>query len=94
MGALPDADRIKIKRGLSRWWSNLREPLNLNKANLDAAIAAADTWIDANAASFNAALPVAARTNLSAMQKTLLFCAVALMRQDVALLRRVFSEVD
>ncbi|HEY4690302.1 MAG TPA: hypothetical protein VIK33_13385 [Anaerolineae bacterium] len=94
MATLPDADRLRINRALSRWWSAFRERLDLNETNLNAAIAATDTWINDNAAAYNAALPVAARTSLTAAQKTLLFVAVALMRHDLALLRRIFSEVD
>jgi len=94
MATLPNADQLRIKRGLSRWWSALWERLDLNEADLSAAIAATDTWIDNNVASYNAALPVAARTNLTALQKTLLFVAVALMRHDINLLKRIFSEVD
>jgi len=94
MAPLPDADRQRIRRGLSRWWSNRREAMNLSRADLAAAIVATDTWIDNNQASYNNALPVAARTNLTAIQKTLLFCSVALMRVSVDLLRAVFSEVD
>ena len=68
--------------------------MNLSRADLQAAVVATDNWIDSNQASYNSALPVAARTNLTALQKTLLFCAVALMRVSVDLLRAVFSEVD
>jgi hypothetical protein len=94
MPALPDADRKRIWRGLSRWWSNVREPFALTKADLQAAIAATDTWIDSNQASFNSALPVAARNNMTLAQKTLLFCAVALMRQGLGYLKFIFGEVD
>ena len=94
MAPLPDADRVRIQRGLSRWWSNLREPLNLSRPNLLAAIVATDNWIDSNQASYNSALPAAARNNLTLIQKTLLFCSVALARVSINLLRAVFSEVD
>jgi hypothetical protein len=78
-----------------RWWSNLREPVaGLNKAQLQAAVDATDTWIDSNAAAFNAALPLPARTALTATQKTILFVAVTLMRHNQDLLRRIFGEVD
>ena len=94
MAALPTADRQRIKRGLARWFSGLRELLNLSDADFQAAVDATDTWIDANAAAYNTALPVAARTNLTASQKTLLFVAVALMRQGVVYLKSVFPESD
>jgi hypothetical protein len=41
---------------------------------------AADDWLSANAASFNAALPAAARAGLSPAQKARLVAAVALRR--------------
>jgi len=80
MAVLSTTDRARIWRGLMRYWSNLREVCGVSKADLLAAVDATDVWIDNNAASFNSALPVAARTNLTAGQKTLLFVAVALMR--------------
>lgn len=95
MAVLPDEDRAKIWRGIMRWWSNLREPVGeLSKADLRAAVDATDTWIENNQASYNAALPEVARSALTAAQKTLLFCAVALARVGVPMLRRVFGGVD
>lgn len=52
----------------------------LTKPEIAAAIAATDDWIDANQASFNAALPQPARSALSSAQKTFLFCFVAMRR--------------
>lgn len=94
MATLSTGDRQRIWRGLMRWWSNLREPVGLSKVDLQAAVDAADDWIDANQADYNNALPEAARTNLTAAQKTLLFCVVALARVSVPLLRRILGEVD
>lgn len=42
---------------------------NLTKAQLRAAIDAADTWVDSNAAAYNTALPAAARSALTVTQK-------------------------
>lgn len=53
---------------------------NFVKADLLAAVQATDSWIDSNAASFNAALPAAVRNGMSAAQKTELFCYVARRR--------------
>jgi hypothetical protein len=94
MAVLPDADRIRIWRGLQRWWSNLREAMPLNKADLRAAVNAADAWVDSNSASYNSALPLAARNGLTSNQKTLLLVAVILMRHNVTLLKTIFGEVD
>jgi hypothetical protein len=81
-----------------RYWSRKFEALgSVSKTELQNAVNATDSWIDSNQASFNAALPQPARDELTASQKTLLFCAVALMRVDpgnTALLSQVFGEVD
>jgi hypothetical protein len=95
MAVLPDTDRERIWRGLMRWWSNLQEPLaGITKAELRAAINAADSWMDDNTASFVSALPDPFRTNSTQSQKWLLFLAVALMRCDLDKLKRLFGEVD
>jgi len=94
MPILPASDILRIQRGLSRWWSNLREPFTISKANFNAAVVAADAWVDANAASYNTALPATFRNGATALQKSLLLVAVILMRFNVDLLKRIFSEVD
>jgi hypothetical protein len=98
MAQLSSDDRARIWRGLMRYWSSLRQIIGMRKSDLLAAINATDTWIDDNAASYNNALPTTAKNNLTADQKTLLFCAVALMRVDpglAVLLRRALGvEVD
>ena len=50
------------------------------KTDLAAAVSAADTWASSNAASFNSALPVTARNNLTTTQKALLLMYVVQMR--------------
>ena len=80
MAALSTADKLAIR---VLWGSDLsgrREAFGLSKADLDAAITATDNWIDTNAAAFNTALPVAARTTLTVAQKAELFMRVALKR--------------
>lgn len=94
MAELSSEDRARVWRGFMRYLSNLREPIALSKSELLAAVDATDTWINNNQASFNSALPSAAQSGLTTTQKTLLFCAVALTRVSIALLRRVFGEVD
>ena len=93
MAVLPDADRTRIQRGLMRYllFGGIASVL---KTDLKAAVDAADSWVDTNAASYNTALPVAFRNNASAAQKSLLLVAVVLMRFNVALLRNIFGEVD
>ena len=92
MAVLPDADRTRIWRGLMRIGERYADPID--KAALRAAVDATDDWIDANAASFNAALPVTARDNLTAAQKTLLFCAMAAFRVSQAFAQRLLGGMD
>jgi hypothetical protein len=67
-----------------RWWSTDGEPATIDKPALRAAVDAADAWVDSNAASFNSALPVAARTRLSARQKAKVLLAVIERRFGVS----------
>lgn len=80
MAVLSNAIRLQIRAAFASLISQRREPFALTRAQLDAAIAATDDWIDANAAAFNTALPAAARNGLSAAQKAELFSFVALRR--------------
>jgi len=96
MAELTTGDRQRIWRGLMRYWSNLREAVDASKPELLTTINETDAWIDDNQGSYNSALTYTA--NFTAVQKTLIFCAVALMRVDpgiAALLRRALGvEVD
>jgi len=94
MAQLSDEDRKRVWRGLMRFWSRDRELMALDKPELRAAVDATDTWIEDNQASFNAALPLPARTDLTATQKTFIFVAVAATRMSVAFARRLFGNVD
>ena len=80
MAVLSNAIRLELRALLGRRLSERRELFNLTKAQLDAAIAATDDWIDQNAAAYNSALPLAARNGLSTAQKAELFSLVALRR--------------
>jgi hypothetical protein len=78
-----------------RYWSKLREPLAVvNKSQIQDAVNATDVWIEDNQASYNAALPGPFRNNATAVQKTLLFVAVAAMRVSPAFARLLLGEVD
>lgn len=59
------------------------ETCGIVKADLRAAIDAADAWANSNAASFNTALPVPARTTLSAAQKAAILSYVVTKRWKV-----------
>ena len=81
MAVLPDLDRDRVVRFFMR-----RSTTSLGavtKADLRAAVDATDAWIDTNAASFNSALPVAFRTGATLVQKTALFCYVAMRRAGI-----------
>ena len=91
---LSTEDRQRIWRGFMRYLSNLYQPLALNKSELQDAINATDDWIEDNQASYNQALPAAAQSSLTSPQKTLLFCAVALARVSIQVLKCLFGEVD
>ena len=81
MAALDGTTRTEIRRDFMSDKSAVREEIaTLTKADLAAAIAAIDAWIDANAASFNSAIPLPARTALSSQQKVDLFLAVLIRR--------------
>jgi len=97
MAILSDNARLQIWRALQRYWSNLLELVNLSKSELLAAVVATDVYIDGIQGDYNSALPVAARTALSALQKTMLFSVVALARVTggADLVRRLLGvEVD
>jgi hypothetical protein len=80
-------DETNRRRTWLRWMRDNTEPVAFDKNALRAAIDATDDWIDANQASFNAALPQPFRGSASATQKTLLFCYVAMRRRGVDMLR-------
>ena len=83
MATLSASDRIAVGAAFQADASTAREPLGaVLKSDIQAAIAAADDWIVANAASYNAALPPAARTTLSATQKSRLLMYVIKRRYD------------
>lgn len=84
--------KAKIATGLMSYWSKAWEETNVSAQDIEGSIDAADSWVDANQASFNAALPANAQTGLTATQKTILFCSVALARVSTDFLRRLFPE--
>ena len=100
--ALTESERLQVHRGMQRWFSRVNDPdvqamgdlENIIKDQLKAAIDATDDWIEANQAAFNLALPVAARSNLTSAQKTLLFCVVAARRVNVNLALALLGDVN
>ena len=80
MANLTAPQKLAIRAQWGADISRRRELFNLSKPDLDAAITAVDAWVEANAAAYNAALPLAARTTLTASQKAELLAIVALKR--------------
>lgn len=72
------------KDAILKYWAALvsfrREAFALNKTDAAAAVTATDNWQDSNAASFNTALPTAAKNNLTASQKSEMFNLVSKVR--------------
>lgn len=84
MAVLPTADRQRLWGDLMEGLSSRREGVGtLTKTDLRAAVDAMDSWIDANAASFNSAIPLPARTALTAKQKVAIFMAIVKRRWEV-----------
>ncbi len=83
MAALSAAERRGIWANFIRQASADRQDLGLTKAQLRAAVDAADQWVEDNAGAYNSALPVAARTALTTAQKTRLLFFVASKRFEV-----------
>lgn len=80
MAALPEADRAAIWAEFMRELSAAREPIGLNKIELRAAFNAVNDWVEANAASLNAAIPQPARSQLTRQQKARLLQMVVRQR--------------
>lgn len=81
--ALTAQQIAELRHDFAEELSRLFETLALSKADLLAAAQATDDWIEANQAAYNAALPLPARTALTANQKVRLFLAVARKRFEV-----------
>lgn len=80
MAVLPDADRFTAWAALMRRLSAARSQITISKADLRDAVNAADAWASDNAASYNQALPQAARDELTPAQKALLLAVISLRR--------------
>lgn len=84
MAVLGAAARLGIARAIQRAWSDARESAGFTRAQLAAAVDAADQWADDNAAAYNSALPAAFRTNASQAQKALLLVYIVARRAGLA----------
>ena len=81
--ALSDDDRRAVWAATMREMSAANEPCGITKDQLRAAVDAIDGWVEANAVSFNAAIPEPARSDLSLRRKLALFMAVVRRRWEV-----------
>lgn len=69
-------ERAACTTAFMRELSRVAEACGITKAQLRAAIDAADQWCDDNATSFNTAIPLPTRTILTTAQKTKLLTYV------------------
>lgn len=83
MAVLPDGDRAQLHAEVMREWSAEHVSIGITKTELRAAVDAIDGWVDANAASFNTAIPQPARGALTTRQKARLLVYVVLRRFEV-----------
>jgi hypothetical protein len=85
MAALPEGERFAAWAEFMARESMEHQAIGITKTELRAAADATDDWIEANATSFNSALPQPARSTLTARQKKLLFMFIAARRFGVEL---------
>lgn len=76
MAVLTDPERQKVMGQLVRSFAYA----GLTKADVQAAVNAADDWCETNSAAYNAALPLPFRTTASSPQKAMILCFVAARR--------------
>lgn len=82
--ALTDEQRQRVRAEFTRALSALppgaKEVIGISKHEVRAATDAIDNWIDANAASFNQALPEPAQSGMTTKHKARLFALITHMR--------------
>lgn len=83
MAVLTTQQRAELHAAIMRALSDIREACPMLKADLLAAINAADDWANSNAASYNTALPLPFRTVATADQKSRLLEMVIIARRKV-----------
>jgi len=83
MAVLSEQNRAAVWADFMRDESSAHNSIGITKADLRAAFNAADDWAEANATSFNSALPQPARGALTARQKAKLLAMVLFQRYGV-----------
>jgi len=73
---MPPLNSARRREVWAEWMRKNLEEITINKNDLRAALDAIDTWVNTNKTSFNAAIPLPARTSLSADQKARLLLMV------------------
>ena len=82
MAVLADGERLAV---WARWMRENTDPCGtMTKTELRAAVNAIDQWVDDNASAFNLAIPLPARTALSARQKAWLLFYVVRRRFELS----------
>ncbi len=84
MAVLSQSDRDLVYKDFVALLNTVNEGFGIVKADLKAAIQAADVWVDSNAASYNSALPQPARNVLTAKQKARILMYVIKRRYEVS----------
>ena len=80
---LSEPERELVFLNVEEDYSKNRIPTSLSRQDLRAAVAAIDDWIDANLASFVAALPQAVRDGTTTRQKVRMFQHAIAKRWEV-----------
>lgn len=83
MAVLSDSERLALWSRFMSDASSERQPLPLTKADLRAAVNAIDGWVDSNATAFNTAIPLPARSVLTAKQKAQILMYVVRRRFEI-----------
>lgn len=78
MALLDETNRFRVFAQAMRNWPGTLS--GVTKSQFRDAINATDDWIETNQTSFNNALPQPFRGNATLLQKTILFCWVAMRR--------------
>ena len=79
MAYLPAAERDIVWQ---QWMTQNDEPITLAKGDMRAVVDSADTWVDDNAAAFDAAFPPSARGVLTNRQKQKMVIDILTLRMD------------
>ena len=87
MAVLSPSDRAAVRRGATEIIGGLSgtdRSIPIDRTQLLAVVNAADDWVDANGAAFNAAIPQPQRGLLTAKQKALILSAVVRRRYEIS----------